>query len=87
VGSTTVDKPHLYGISYDSSKGPTTDGRLKPDLVAPGERITSAATGRPDRGDPRVRSGQHRSAPLPRPERHNAMAAAHVSGAVAALLS
>ena len=45
VGSTHRDKPHLYGVSYFSSKGPTGDGRLKPDLVAPGERITSAAAG------------------------------------------
>jgi subtilisin family serine protease len=32
-------------VSYFSSKGPTADGRLKPDLVAPGERITSCAAG------------------------------------------
>ena len=30
--------PHVYGVSYFSSKGPTGDGRLKPDLVAPGEK-------------------------------------------------
>jgi len=41
VGSTHGDKPHTYGISYFSSRGPTGDGRAKPDLVAPGERITS----------------------------------------------
>ena len=46
VGSTHRDAPHTYGVSYFSSKGPTGDGRLKPDLVAPGERITSCATGR-----------------------------------------
>jgi subtilisin family serine protease len=45
VGSTHRDAPHTYGISYFSSKGPTGDGRLKPDLVAPGERITSCAAG------------------------------------------
>ncbi len=45
VGSTHRDKPHTYGVSYYSSKGPTGDGRLKPDLVAPGERITSCAAG------------------------------------------
>ena len=37
--------PHTYGVSYFSSKGPTGDGRIKPDLVAPGERITSCAAG------------------------------------------
>ena len=24
--------PHTYGVSYFSSKGPTGDGRMKPDL-------------------------------------------------------
>ena len=46
VGSTHRDMPHTYGVSYFSSKGPTGDGRLKPDVVAPGERITSCAAGR-----------------------------------------
>jgi hypothetical protein len=46
VGSTHRDAPHTYGVSYFSSKGPTGDGRLKPDLVAPGERITSCAAGK-----------------------------------------
>lgn len=46
VGSTHRDSPHTFGISYFSSKGPTGDGRLKPDLVAPGERILSCAAGR-----------------------------------------
>jgi serine protease AprX len=45
VGSTHREEPHRYGISYFSSKGPTCDGRLKPDVVAPGERIISCATG------------------------------------------
>ena len=41
VGATHRFQPHTYGVSYFSSKGPTGDGRLKPDLVAPGEKITS----------------------------------------------
>src|SRR5919107_5942280 len=45
VGSTHRQMPHVYGVSYFSSKGPTGDGRMKPDLVAPGEKILSAATG------------------------------------------
>src|SRR6266481_5074227 len=45
VGSTHREMPHTYGVSYFSSKGPTGDGRSKPDLVAPGEKILSAATG------------------------------------------
>jgi len=39
VGSTHRFLPHTYGVSFFSSRGPTGDGRLKPDLVAPGERI------------------------------------------------
>ena len=42
VGATHRDMPHTYGVSYFSSRGPTGDGRLKPDLVAPGEKIDSA---------------------------------------------
>jgi serine protease AprX len=41
VGATHRSKPHTYGVSYFSSRGPTGDGRLKPDLVAPGEKIMS----------------------------------------------
>src|SRR5260370_23619431 len=47
VGSTHRDMPHIYGVSYFSSKGPTGDGRLKPDIVAPGERIISCASSVP----------------------------------------
>jgi serine protease AprX len=46
VGATHKNEPHAYGISYFSSRGPTADGRSKPDLVAPGERIVSTL---PDR--------------------------------------
>jgi serine protease AprX len=45
VGSTHRDMPHMYGVSYFSSKGPTGDGRLKPDIVAPGEKIISCKSG------------------------------------------
>ena len=41
VGSTHRSSPFTYGVSYFSSRGPTGDGRLKPDLVAPGEGIHS----------------------------------------------
>jgi serine protease AprX len=85
VGSTHRDSPHAYGVSYFSSKGPTGDGRRKPDLVAPGERITSAATGQlaaavalPD--------GKDRTA-LYVEQSGTSMSAPHVSGAVAAFLS
>jgi serine protease AprX len=33
--------PHTYGVTFFSSRGPTGDGRLKPDIVALGERIRS----------------------------------------------
>ncbi len=45
VGATHRFKPHTYGVSYFSSRGPTGDGRCKPDLVAPGEKIISCIPG------------------------------------------
>jgi subtilisin family serine protease len=45
VGATHATEPHTYGVSYFSSRGPTGDGRRKPDLVAPGEKIYSAVPG------------------------------------------
>jgi subtilisin family serine protease len=45
VGATHRQNPHTYGVSYFSSRGPTGDGRVKPDLVAPGEKITSTVPG------------------------------------------
>ncbi|WP_411280931.1 S8 family peptidase [Gemmatimonas sp.] len=59
VGSTHRDMPHTYGVSYFSSRGPTGDGRRKPDLLAPGERIRSCAAGRE-----RERFGRDTSAPV-----------------------
>lgn len=41
VGSTHRRDPHAYGVSYFSARGPTGDGRLKPDILAPGEKIVS----------------------------------------------
>jgi serine protease AprX len=77
VGSTHRDMPHAYGISYFSAKGPTADGRMKPDLVAPGERIVSC-----DRFDPANKN----VAPY-KVDSGTSMAAPHVSGAVAAFIS
>ena len=45
VGATHRYWPHTYGVSFFSSRGPTGDGRLKPDLVAPGERIRATVPG------------------------------------------
>lgn len=72
VGSTHKTLPHKYGISFFSSKGPTGDGRFKPDVVAPGERINSA--GIAGRSSEVALSG-------------TSMATPHVSAAVAQFLS
>lgn len=46
VGATHRSEPHTYGVSFFSSRGPTGDGRQKPDLVAPGEKIRSSIPGK-----------------------------------------
>ncbi len=71
VGSVHKENPHSYGISYYSSRGPTADGRRKPDCVAPGERIKSADA---NTGGYIDMSG-------------TSMAAPHVSGMLAGFLS
>jgi subtilisin family serine protease len=71
VGSTHSEFPHRYGPSYFSSRGPTGDGRFKPDVLAPGERIYSAW---PATEELVSLSG-------------SSMATAHVSGAIAQFLS
>ncbi|MGO8733017.1 MAG: S8 family peptidase [Terriglobia bacterium] len=74
VGSVHKSSPHRYGVSYFSSKGPTADGRMKPDLVAPGEKIISCHA-HPEQGfQYKEASGTSAAAP-------------HVSGAIAAFLS
>ena len=45
VGATHRAWPHTYGVSFFSSRGPTGDGRMKPDLLAPGEKVTSCIPG------------------------------------------
>ncbi|PBC75501.1 subtilase family protein [Streptomyces sp. TLI_235] len=89
VGSTHRDRPHEYGVTYNSSKGPTLDGRLKPDLLAPGERITSCATGglRGDLAALLPAGADPAAVPVYTEQSGTSMAAPHVSGAVAAFLS
>jgi hypothetical protein len=41
VGSVHKESPMLHGVSCFSSRGPTADGRAKPDVVTHGERILS----------------------------------------------
>lgn len=83
VGSTHRDMPHVYGVSYFSSKGPTGDGRLKPDLVAPGEKIISCAAGKTRAG---VKSETGTDCVYVE-DSGTSMAAPHVSGVIASFLS
>jgi hypothetical protein len=78
VGSTDPDRPREYGVSYFSARGPTADGRAKPDLVAPGNSITSSYGYR--RGDD---DRENVAATLS----GTSMAAAHVSACAALLMA
>ena len=97
VGSTHREAPHAFGVTWTSSKGPTLDGRMKPDVVAPGEWIASAASGevRAEAGwtrRPQTPAGWTRPAAGPvrltyAEQSGTSMAAPHVSGVIAAFLS
>lgn len=87
VGSTHRDSPHTFGVSYFSSRGPTGDGRRKPDLIAPGERITSAAAGANLEIVKQSKPEGFDGAAVYVEESGTSMAAPHVSGAIAAFLS
>jgi len=90
VGATHRDMPHRYGVSYFSSKGPTGDGRSKPDVLAPGERIISCGAG------PDLQTFKSKAGAMPTSSKAQAyylersgtsMAAPHVSGIIAGILS
>lgn len=79
VGSVHKSKPHIYGGSYFSSRGPTADGRQKPDVVAPGERILSCRHRQEGKGASIEELYVEMSG--------TSMAAPHVSGLIASFLS
>ena len=85
VGATHRIMPHTYGVSYFSSKGPTGDGRMKPDLVAPGEKVLSCGVG----AMAAAIAGKIGGDVMPNyvEDSGTSMAAPHVSGAAAAFLS
>jgi subtilisin family serine protease len=97
VGSTHREAPHVFGISWTSGKGPTLDGRMKPDVVAPGEWIASAATGEiraqaglqatPDEVAAADPAGKRDLLLTYAEQSGTSMAAPHVSGLIAAFLS
>ncbi len=85
VGSTHRESPHTYGISYFSSKGPTSDGRCKPEIVAPGEKIISAASSQKPGNStlPGLQGAKFEYVE----DTGTSMAAPHVAGVLAAFLS
>jgi subtilisin family serine protease len=82
VGSVHKTNPHTYGVSYFSSRGPTADGRRKPDVVAPGERVLSASHRFPKRLDAGARLEDYFVE-----MGGTSMACPHVSGLLAGFLS
>lgn len=87
VGSTHRDMPHIYGVSYFSSKGPTGDGRAKPDVVAPGEKIISCAAGKAkQKAVSQVPASSSAECDYVE-DSGTSMSAPHVSGVIAAFLS
>ena len=80
VGAVHKEKPHTFGISHFSSRGPTADGRTKPDCVAPGEQILSCRHNPKDTKTPTQRDLYYKLD-------GTSMAAPMVSGVIACFLS
>ena len=83
VGSVHKTNPHTYGVSYFSSRGPTADGRRKPDVVAPGEKIISARHDWPAHEPDKPAAIELHYVEMS----GTSMATPHVSGLLAAFLS
>jgi serine protease AprX len=73
VGATHRRDPHRWGPVSRSARGPTADGRHKPDLLAPGHDIVAPVP---------ERDGVDR-----RPQSGTSQATAHVSGVAALLIA
>jgi subtilisin family serine protease len=71
----------LDQISNFSSLGPTRDGRIKPDLAAPGEAVISALSKDYPADDPHVAFGGHYQE-----QQGTSQASPHVTGVVALML-
>lgn len=89
AGASHRISPQIYGASFFSSRGPTADGRRKPDLLAPGERIQVCAPLRSEHhaGTPEAGSYDGSIRPEYTISDGTGLAAAHVAGAAALLLA
>lgn len=73
--------PTPGGVAHFSSRGPTRDGREKPDLTAPGQPIIGARAIRVPMPDPAPYASTHQVM-----RQGTSLAAAHAAGAIALLL-
>ena len=70
----------LGDLARFSSGGPTRDGRMKPDIVAPGMAVVSVNSEKCHQGTTVVADGVHRA------NQGTSMAAPHVTGAIALMM-